>query len=111
MNIENGGKVILELDSRRKIYNYILENPGLHRRELNRKLGISYSNLRYHLHFLTKNDYITRVSEDGYVRYYIKNKVTEINKKLINLFRQELPRKIIFFLDVCPDSTLVDMAI
>ena len=43
---------ILNLENRRKIYNYIRDNPGLHLRELSRRLNIAYYNLDYHIRYL-----------------------------------------------------------
>lgn len=44
----------LALETRRKIYNLILNYPGLHEREIARKLNLSLSTLDYHLHYLEK---------------------------------------------------------
>ena len=44
--------VILELEKRRKIYNYILTNPGLHFNEIVRGLQIPKTTLEYHLNYL-----------------------------------------------------------
>ena len=99
-----------ELESRTRIYNCILKNPGLHRRGLNRKLNISYTNLKYHLNYLKENEYILEVRKEGYVRYYVPKKINEMNQTIFHLFRQELPRKIILFLSTYPDATLVDIA-
>ncbi|MCK4365849.1 MAG: winged helix-turn-helix transcriptional regulator [Thermoplasmatales archaeon] len=42
---------ILELETRRQIYNIILENPGLHLRELSRRTNLSFGGLRHHLNY------------------------------------------------------------
>ena len=49
---------ILKLESRKLIYNYILEHPGLHFRELSRELKIPKSTLEYHLSYLKKLELI-----------------------------------------------------
>jgi predicted transcriptional regulator len=45
---------ILKLETRRKIYKIILENPGLHLREILRRTKLSYGVLSYHLKYLKK---------------------------------------------------------
>ena len=49
---------ILELPQRRIIFNYISEHPGLHLRELSRRIDIPYSSIRYHLYYQEKRSRI-----------------------------------------------------
>lgn len=44
----------LDLEIRRKIYNHIVNSPGLYERELSRALNIPLSTLDYHLYYLKK---------------------------------------------------------
>jgi len=89
---------ILNLENRRRIYNYILKNPGLHQRNLSKKLGIPFSTLYYHLRYLEKIDLIIEKKIGRYSRYYTKNTVGRCNKELLNIIRQNIPRNIILFL-------------
>lgn len=91
---------ILKLETRREIYNFILEHPGLHLREISRRTNISFGGLRYHLDFLKKQELVTTKSNRRYIRYYVTQKVGKIDKEIINLLRQEVPRKI-FLLMLC----------
>ena len=88
----------LELETRKKIHHYILKYPGLHFRELMRKLNLPNGTLGYHLQYLEKRGLITTKSEDGYVRYYIINNIGNDQKKMIHILRQEVPRNIILYL-------------
>ena len=45
---------IIKLKTRKLIYNYISNHPGLYFRELSRELKIPKSTLDYHLTFLKK---------------------------------------------------------
>jgi predicted transcriptional regulator len=90
-------KDILKLESRRKIYNFILNNPGLHFREISRKLKIPISTLNYHLKHLNKKDFIQEIYENGYTRFYVKDLKKE-DIKLINIIRQDIPRNIILLM-------------
>jgi len=88
----------LELETRRQIYNVILKNPGLHLRELSRRIYISYGNFIHHLNFLTKQDFIVTKSDRRYTRYYVSKKVGREEKELLNILRQDIPRKIVLLL-------------
>ena len=87
------------------IYNTILKYPGLHFRELSRKLNIPKSTLEYHLRLLIKQNLIISESEKKYTRYYGLNNVGEVDKKLLKILRQDMPFKIIQFLYLNPKSS------
>lgn len=89
---------ILDLETRRQIYDIILNNPGLHLRELSRRTELSLSGLRYHLNYLKKREYIVTKSDSRYTRYYVSQKVGKEDKKLLSLLRQDVPRKIVLML-------------
>lgn len=101
---------IFELKTRQKIYNFILNYPGLHKRELCRKLNTSYANLIYHLNYLIRRGFIIESYDDRYVRYYVANNVSEADRTILHLLRQELPRKIILYLTYHPDPSLREIA-
>jgi len=86
---------ILELETRKIIYNTILNKPGLHLRELARNVKIPLSTMRYHLNFLQKNELVDITLDNGLNRYYAKRKIGRKEKKIINLLRQETIIKIL----------------
>jgi len=88
----------LELKIRKKIYNYILKNPGIHERMLSRVLDIPLSTLDYHLYFLKKRELITSKSDGHYTLYYVSGKVANKDKKIFKVLRQKTKRKIIIFI-------------
>lgn len=100
---------ILELEMRRKIYNYVLKDPGLHLRELSRKTSIPKSTLVYHLRFLVKRGLIELKSNNIYSRYYGLEKVSLTDKKLLEIFRQDIPRTIILLLILNPNFSQAEL--
>lgn len=96
---------ILTLEIRRKIFNYILDYPGLHFRELCRQLQIPKSTLSYHLNYLQKRGLLIAKSVGGYLRYYAQQKVSNFDKQVLNLLRQEIPRDLIIYIRLNPDSS------
>ncbi len=97
---------ILELESRRQIYNYILEYPGLHFRELSRKIRMPKSTLKYHLKYLKKRELIVETYADKYTRYYVSKKVGNDTKKILEIIRQDSLRRIILSMKIPNTVTL-----
>ena len=89
---------IIKLKTRKMIYNYILDHPGLHFRELSRELKIPKSTLDYHLSILKKLELINVKSNGRYNRYYAMKQVGRIDKEILNVLRQEVPLKIVILL-------------
>lgn len=99
-------KEFLELEIRRKIYNLIEKNPGLHSRKIAELLSLSGQLTDYHLLYLERRETITSVKEqdEGYRRYYIKGKLGVSERRRIALLQHEVPLKIVFFLLQHPNS-------
>lgn len=94
----------LALETRRKIYNLILTYPGLHEREIARKLDMSLSTLDYHLHYLEKREIIVSKKDGRYTRYFVSKRIGAQDKRAISLLRQKTPRNIVLFLLLNPRS-------
>ena len=89
---------ILKLETRKDIYDFILNNPGLHLHEIQRRTNIPLGSLRYHLKFLEKLDLINIKIDKNYKRHYVKNTVGANDKKILNLLRQETTIRIVIML-------------
>ena len=82
---------------RHEIYDFILNNQGMHLSEICRNLDMAKTTLRYHLKCLEKQDLIS-AQYKGYKRYYIPKRIGTKEKKLLNLIREEIPRGIFLML-------------
>jgi predicted transcriptional regulator len=89
---------LLELEKRRKIYNYILKCPGLHISNLSEKLGLPRSTLVYHIRYLEKHGFLEEKKYKNYTRYYAPERIDRCYKEILNLFGQEATRKVIIYL-------------
>src|SRR5512136_827411 len=89
---------ILELDTRRKIFDLVSRNPGLHLSKIAEVLQMSVQLVEYHLLYLEKNVVVYAERESGFTRYYIKGGIGTADKKILSLLRQEVPLKITIFL-------------
>jgi predicted transcriptional regulator len=85
---------ILENEYRRKIFEFIKHNPGLHFRELQRQLQISLSTLDYHLDYLVRKGILSR-EEDGYYTRFYDVRLTNSDKKILKILRQKRMREIL----------------
>jgi DNA-binding MarR family transcriptional regulator len=101
---------ILNLETRRLIYNYICKNPGLHIRGIARKLHLKYFNVNYHIYYLKKLGLITIKTHDSYSRIYPADSIGAINKEVLNIIRKKTNRHILLFFWYSPVSTLSDIA-
>ena len=90
-------KKILELDSRRKIYDIVRKYAGCHFREIERRTNLSTGVVQYHLHYLAKHDLIQE-ERDGNNVIYFPRSFDSNNKTLLTLLRQGTVRRIILFL-------------
>jgi len=88
---------ILELETRRKIYDFIQKFPGLHVREISRRLEIPFSTLQYHLRFLEKRELVKAKDDGKYIRYYIYSKFGRKEKDVVDLIRNKTTRSMIFY--------------
>jgi predicted transcriptional regulator len=79
--------------------------PGLHLREIQRELNIPLGTLNYHLRRLEKSNTISSKKEGKYKRYYPSGEITAVDREILSILRQTIPRRIVLYLLVNPDVT------
>lgn len=89
---------ILELESRRKIFDHISNNPGAYMREIQKELGMATGQLEYHLKYLETHGLIAWESVSNKKRYFVQDEVNYPDRKVLSLLRQEIPRRILLIL-------------
>lgn len=99
---------ILELEARRRIYNYIKETPGAHLRDIKRALELPMGVLEHHLRYLEKHEIISAKKDRYYKRYYL-TRTSHSQKALLSVLRQKKPRDIVLFLILNPGSRHKDV--
>ncbi len=95
--LDEKNKKILELETRKSIYELVKRYSGCHFRELERKSKLSTGILKYHLDFLAKHNLIKQEKDGNNLRYFLSDIQIE-NRKLLSFLRQESIRKIILFM-------------
>ena len=99
------------LRTRRKIFDLIARNPGLHLSRIAELINIRVSLAEYHLKYMERDELITSIKEKGYKRYYIMDSSVGVkDKQIISLFRREIPLKIVLFLLKNPNSRHKEIA-
>ncbi|MFB6130027.1 MAG: winged helix-turn-helix transcriptional regulator [Salinigranum sp.] len=84
-----------ELESRRRIYALVEDNPGIHFRGILDRVDYAQGTLQYHLKHLA-DDGLVEVSEDGkFTRYYPTDEFTEADQTVMNALRRTYSRRII----------------
>jgi len=81
-------------NSRLRVKLFVSLSPGVHLRELQRLLGMSFNSTRYHVDKLAKAGEIVRVEEGGYSRLYPRG-TTESERILFAVVRSETDRRIL----------------
>ena len=81
-------------NNRIRVKQLVSLSPGVHLRELERLLGMSFNSTRYHVDRLTKAGEIVRVEEGGYSRLYPAG-TSEAERTLFAIVRAETDRKIL----------------
>ena len=92
------------LPNSRRILREIELAPGVHQRELQRRLALPTGVIEYHLHRLVKGRLIIERKEGGYTRYFPERGLTEDERKALSFLRQETPRLILLYLLDTPGS-------
>ena len=98
-----------DIDLRRRIYNLIQKSPGLHLRELSRKLEIPLTTLDYHLFYLKRRGMITARLDGKYVRYFVEGSMGIEDTRILSILRQKVCRTIIMFLLLNKQATHRDI--
>jgi len=99
-----------DLEIKRKIYNLILKNPGLHESKIAEMLNVSWELVFYHVNYLKKNELIVIEKKDGYNRCFPSGKIGEKDKKILSILRQKYPLTIIVFLLSRPFSRFKEIS-
>jgi predicted transcriptional regulator len=94
----------LQLDTRRMIFELIESSPGIHFREISRRLDIPMGVVEYHINYMLKRDMIIARMEGRYKRYYTEGKIGSKEKRVLAFLRKDIPRNVIMFLMLNPGA-------
>lgn len=85
----------LELTSRRRIYDFLYANPGIHLRGIGQELGMSTGMLSYHLGYLEKRGLLKAEQQSHRKRYFIARNFGDGQRHILAVLRERVPRRIV----------------
>jgi len=100
----------LALENRRRIYEFILDNPGLHLRTISRDLGMKMGTLRHHVDYLEKQGILSSKKEGNLKIYFIAGKLSAGDRNISPLLQQKRFRDIILITIIHPGLTHKEIA-
>jgi predicted transcriptional regulator len=107
---EAAKEAVLELDVRRRVYETLLMSPGLHFREIQRRMGMAYGALQYHLEYLVRHGLIVQESGSEYSRFFPSEFKSIREREIMSLLRQESIRGILLNVLAHPGARNKDLA-
>ncbi|MFQ6107454.1 MAG: winged helix-turn-helix transcriptional regulator [Thermoplasmata archaeon] len=88
---------------------FISEAPGLHLREIQRRLGIPLGTFRHHLQRLERLGLIHSEQDGRFRRFYSVGEVDPHQKRYFPVLRQKTPRRIVLHLMANETLTFVEL--
>jgi len=94
-----------ELETRKRVYDLVVLNPGVHLREIERLTDLPLGVVRYHLDRLQRDDLLF-VQEDRYFkRFFPKGRIPNVPTQYFAVLRQKSLRGIVLHLLNNPGSS------
>jgi len=90
-------KEVLELETRRRLYDVVRSFAGCHFREIERGGGLSSGTTKYHLAYLARHGLIQEERTGNNVRYFPREVGTD-QKKVLGVLRSRPLRGIVLFI-------------
>ena len=95
----------LDLETRKRIFECVRTNPGVHFREIQRRTTLSIGVLEYHLNHLVQRGLLTVDKAESFSRYFPGGQIEKGKQRILSALRQEIPRGMILFLLRNPGAT------
>jgi predicted transcriptional regulator len=97
-NSHDNEEDVLELETRKEIFEYVQANPGAHFSQLKRDLGMETGLVQHHLSTLEDYDVLTSEDHQGKRRLFVAEELAEEERAILSSLRYETTRHILLFL-------------
>ncbi|SDJ33638.1 Winged helix-turn-helix DNA-binding [Halovenus aranensis] len=97
-NSHDNEEDVLELETRKEIFEYVQANPGAHFSQLKRDLDMETGLVQHHLSTLEDYDVLTSEDHQGKRRLFVAEELTEEERAILSSLRYETTRHILLFL-------------
>jgi predicted transcriptional regulator len=94
-----------ELETRKRVYDLVVQNPGVHLREIERLTNLPLGVVRYHLDRLQREELIVPQEDRYFKRFFPKNRIPNVPLETFSVLRQESLRRLVLHLLNNPGST------
>jgi predicted transcriptional regulator len=94
-----------ELETRKRVYDLVVSNPGVHLREVERLTDLPLGVVRYHLDRLQREDLIFAQEDRYFKRFFPKGRIPNVPTEYFAVLRQESLRNIMLHLLNSPGSS------
>jgi predicted transcriptional regulator len=101
---------LLSQESRRRVYEAICADPGIHLRELSRLVAQSLGNVEHHLQHLVRHGLVSSHRGRNRCSYFPTGQVDARDARLLHLLRKEPCRTILTALADAPDQSTSEVA-
>ncbi|MHA1379220.1 MAG: winged helix-turn-helix transcriptional regulator [Candidatus Helarchaeota archaeon] len=93
----NGQRIELEQNTRSRIYNLIMQDEGIHLREVCRKLNKKMGVIQYHINVLERAGLISSIKDGRYRRFFVNDNHNSNGKRnlIISALKREPTYKIL----------------
>src|SRR5438445_13658518 len=99
----------LELQSRRRIYEFLSANPGVHLRRIGQTLGMSTGRRSSHLGVMERQGLLKSEAARHRRRYYLAQAYRPEQRLVLALLRERVPRTILIELATHGERTFADL--
>jgi predicted transcriptional regulator len=89
---------VLEMETRKEIFEHVQANPGVHFSQLKRDLDMETGLLQHHLRTLEEYDVLTSDDHQGKRRLFVARELDEEERAILSSLRYETTRHILLFL-------------
>lgn len=89
---------ILELQTRKEIFEYVQTNPGVHFSQVKRDLNMETGLLQHHLRTLENYDVLMSEDHQGKRRLFVAEELDNEEREILSSLRYETTRHILLFL-------------
>jgi len=89
---------VLELETRKEIFEYVQANPGVHFSQLKRDLDMETGLVQHHLRTLEDYDVLSSTDHQGKRRLFVAEELNDEERAILSSLRYETTRHILLFL-------------
>ncbi len=94
-----------ELETRKRVYDLVVQNPGVHLREIERQTNLPLGVVRYHLDRLQREGLIEPKEDRYFKRFFPRNRIPNVPTETFSVLRQESLRRLVLLLLNDPGAT------